>query len=104
MYCASCLLLLVVVGIASFDRTIRVWQQLPIKWHPSNFALLPSFVRAQIRCVLMLSLRERNEKRLPRHPETFFWILPKELLLQICEILWELQREGAEQNHPLQLA
>jgi hypothetical protein len=53
--------------------------------------MFPRFFRAQVMAVLSMALWTPDGKR-PRHPEALFWVLPKELILHILELLWELHQ------------
>ena len=66
-----------------------VFDMLEFEWNPSRYHQLPSNIQSCIIVILMMSLKEPIT-RIPIHPETLFYLLPKEIIHLIFHWLCKL--------------
>jgi len=57
-----------------------------LEWNPSSHHQFPSSTRNEIKIMMMISLRNPITKE-PNHPESFFFIIPKDILFIIARFI-----------------
>jgi len=58
----------------------------PLEWNPSLHHQFPSSIRNEIKIMMMISLRNPITKE-PNHPESFFYLIPKDILFIIARFI-----------------